>query len=180
MMTKQVMGWARFSCGSRLPPLLALCAYLPASVLAAGESPLGQAYISESSVRDAVNGSPESSAAAARNAFSEGSGAAAVKLGGRGTRSFVSVPKQTTPPRNFEASAKAPPTVYAAKEDEKPPPNTWDREGTLSAAAVGLAGAIIGFMLGGPIGACAGFLAAFFFGAALWKGCSKPRKMESE
>lgn len=148
--------------------LLALCAYLPSMTLAAGESPLGQAYSSESAVRGAGAGSPESSAAAARNGFAERSGASTVKMKGRGERSFAAAQAETTPPVQFEASAKAPPAVYAAeaKAEDK---NTWDREGTLKAGAIGMGGALIGFMLGGPIGACVGFLAAFFVGALLWK-----------
>lgn len=151
--------------------LLAVLLSWPAAARADGPSAMDQLFAAQGSMAGAVGGSPESAAASSRFAFSEQSRAGAVRLGGRGAVSFSAAPPAPlSPAPRYEARATPLKAVYQAgdkKEEDKKP--GWDYGGTVMAAGFGVAGAVIGFMLGGPIGAAAGFLAAFFIGALIWK-----------
>ncbi|MBI3299808.1 MAG: hypothetical protein HYZ75_16700 [Elusimicrobia bacterium] len=148
--------------------LLALLTAWPAPVFAEAASALNQLFASQTIMTGAVAGGAEASAAASRRAFAESSGAGAVRLGGRGGRSFAAELPPIAPSAAPTARAAPLRAAYAAKEEEKDKKGGWDYNGTMKAAGFGLAGALIGFALGGPIGAAAGFLAGFFIGALLW------------
>lgn len=123
---------------------------------------LGRAGAAAADSRAASVAGGERSAAGAAVAFGEKTAPGAVPV----NRAFKPAPPAALTAAPVYAAAGAPPGPKAAAAEKGP---EWDREGTLKAGAVGMAGALIGFMLGGPIGAAAGFLAAFFVGAALWK-----------
>lgn len=123
---------------------------------------LGRAGAVAADSRAASAAGGERSASGAAVAFGEKTAPGAVPVKGQ----FKPAPPAALTAAPVYAAAGAPPGPKAAAAEKGP---EWDREGTLKAGAVGMAGALIGFMLGGPIGAAAGFLAAFFIGAALWK-----------
>ncbi|OIO04616.1 MAG: hypothetical protein AUJ52_14975 [Elusimicrobia bacterium CG1_02_63_36] len=64
-------------------------------------------------------------------------------------------------PEVAAAKSKLPPGTYGAEAPEM----GWDWDRTVFSAGTALAGAAIGFMVGGPIGAAMGFVAGFFLGA---------------
>lgn len=129
----------------------------------------GQAGISAAQSRaGALSASPEAASAGAGRGFGAAPSSPAADLRGKTFKAAPPAALTAPPPSQSVAPPPAPGKAYAAKakaQDE----NKWDRDGTLKAGTVGMAGALLGFMLGGPIGACAGFLAAFFVGAMLWK-----------
>ncbi|MBI5595843.1 MAG: hypothetical protein HY928_07110 [Elusimicrobia bacterium] len=130
----------------------------------------GQAGLSaERSRSGASSASPEAAASDASTGFGAAPSAPAADLRGRNFKAAPPAALTAKPAAVTAAPPPAPGKVYAAGEKKAEDGPKWDREGTLKAGAVGMAGALIGFMLGGPIGACAGFLAAFFVGAMLWK-----------
>lgn len=98
--------------------------------------------------------------------------AGAVRLGSKkpGTRANPAVYRNEAGDRR--SAIKPVPEVAAAKS--KLPPGTygadapemgWDWDRTVFSAGTALAGAAIGFLVGGPIGAAMGFVAGFFLGA---------------
>lgn len=145
--------------GMRTLALLLVC-----SAAFAEEKPiLDRAGVAAGNSRAAATVGGESAASGAAVAFGEKTAPGPVAL----NRTFKPAPAAPLTAAPAAQAPGAPPPVYAAKAAEKEA--AWDREGTLKAGAVGMAGALVGFMLGGPIGAAVGFLAAFFVGAALWK-----------
>lgn len=148
-------------CEMRVIAFVLLC-----SVAYAEEKPvLSQAAGTAGRSQSAAVTAGERSASGAAVAFGEKTDPGAVPL----NKTFKPAPVAPLTAAPVQPAAGTPPgpKTYAAAAAEKEA--AWDREGTLKAGAVGMAGALIGFMLGGPIGAAAGFLAAFFVGAALWK-----------
>lgn len=140
--------------------LLALC-----SAAAEDKPVLSSAAGTAGASRAATASVGERSASGAAVAFGEKTGPAAVPL----NKSFKPAPVAPLTAEPVAAPAGTPPgpKTYAANAAEKEA--QWDRDGTIKAGGVGMAGALVGFLLGGPIGACVGFLAAFFVGAMLWK-----------
>lgn len=131
---------------------------------------MGQVGRSASQSRSgAASPSPENAAASAGQGFGAAPSAPAADFRGKTFKAAPPAALTAPPPSASVAPPPAPGKAYAASGEKKAEGPQWDREGTLKAGAVGMAGALIGFMLGGPIGACAGFLAAFFVGAMLWK-----------
>lgn len=147
--------------GMKALVILLLCA-----AASAEEKPvLSQASVSAGQSRAATLGAGERSASGAAVAFGEKTAPGAVPINAK----FKPAPAAplTAAPQAAPAGTPPGPKQYAAKAAEKEA--AWDQDGTVKAGMIGAAGALVGFMLGGPIGACVGFLAAFFVGAALWK-----------
>lgn len=121
-------------------------------------------------------------AEAAFAAGSTGSDAPPGRIGPAG-RSDARLPRAKQPPS--VGSGRSVPGVYAAEEGgegeeeggggkkaskaEAPPHMAWDWDGTAKTAAVAFGAALIGFAIGGPIGACVGFLAGMFLGGLAWR-----------
>lgn len=151
-----------------MKPLAPFALLLCVLTVRAEEKPvLGQAAATATQSRAATAAPGDRSAAVSGGAFGEKVVPGAVALGNKEFKA--------APPAALTAAPEAPPSVsppgpktYAAKAAEKDGPQ-WDRDGTIKAGGVGMAGALVGFLLGGPIGACVGFLGAFFVGAMLWK-----------
>lgn len=142
----------------------ALAVFLLCSAASAEEKPvLGRAAVVAGDSRAATAVGGERSASGASQAFGEKTAPGAVPI----NKNFKPAPPATLTAAPVYAAGEAPPGPAKAKAAEKEA--AWDRDGTIKSGAVGMAGALVGFMLGGPIGACVGFLAAFFVGAMLWK-----------
>jgi len=103
----------------------------------------------------------------------------AVRLGSKrpGTKTNPVVTAVNPDASEKRSAVKSVPSVHAAKKlnlpkgtyGAAPPHISWDWDRTVMGASAGLAGAAIGFMLGGPIGAAVGFLAGFFVGVLVGK-----------
>ncbi|TBR25733.1 hypothetical protein EPO15_01595 [bacterium] len=143
-------------------PLLLIL--LAVAVQAEDKPVLSQAGATATQSRASAAPGGERSASGAAVAFGDKAAPGAVAIG---NPAFKPAPPAALTAAPQEAPAVAPPgpKTYAAKEEGP----QWDRDGTIKSGALGMAGALVGFLLGGPIGACVGFLGAFFIGAMLWK-----------
>lgn len=144
--------------------LLALCAV---AARADDKPVLSQAGATATQSRASAAPGGERSASGAGAAFGDKAAPGAVAIG---NPAFKPAPPAalTAAPQQPPAVSPPGPKVYAAGEKKEEGPQ-WDRDGTIKSGALGMAGAAVGFLLGGPIGACVGFLGAFFIGAMLWK-----------
>ncbi|PCI37414.1 MAG: hypothetical protein COB53_06535 [Elusimicrobia bacterium] len=104
----------------------------------------------------------------------------AVRLGNKrpGIRTYPAFAKSGPGAGQKRGAIQQVPTVHAAKKlnlpkgtyGAAPPPHlSWSYDRTLYAAGYALAGATLGFMMGGPIGAAVGFIGGFFLGALIGK-----------